>query len=281
MMAEWVGWSNGSWLPVSNMCIPLDDLGHLQSAVVVERMRTVGGKLLDWDEHWSRFETGCKFLGIVANDRAMDLGEIARELVEEKLLGLADFSLVLLATPGSVRRPETPTWMIYPQPIPWRKLHDLYSQGENLVVARCSNVPANCWPPQLKTRARLQYYLADHEAQEICRAHDLVGQASGLLLNDAGAITETSTANVGFVIADRLVVPEMDSILHGISLLRTLRLAEACGIPVTHHPVTVEEAIEASEILCMGTTGCLWHAKSLRLGEDFQEWSLPQAESMT
>ena len=239
-MIEWSGWSKGEWVKASQLGLSLQDWGHLQGAVIVERLRTVGGRLLDLELHLDRFFDGCVSLGISLQYEMVE--NLARECMRHNQPAAEDFSLVLLATPGSLGG-EEPTLMVYAQSIAWRRLQDLFSRGEHLVIDGTRNVSSTSWSPQLKTRARLHYYLSDKYA----RSNVEEGIASGLLLDQQGSINETSSANVIVVSGQELVCPPMEYVLHGISLERTLRLARQMGIAIHHRPISPEEASEDDE----------------------------------
>ena len=63
----------------------------------------------------------------------------------------------------------------------------------------------------------------------------------------------------------------MEDILQGISLQRTLRLANALSMRVEHHPISVSFAEDASEVILTGTSGCIWPASH------FGQHSIPNA----
>jgi branched-subunit amino acid aminotransferase/4-amino-4-deoxychorismate lyase len=114
----------------------------------------------------------------------------------------------------------------------------------------------------------LNYFLSDQQAQ--LESGD--GTAAGLLLaateNNELSVTETSAANA--LIVERtaggsvkLVSPPQELILGGISLRRTLRLAQQLGLAIRHEPISIARAEAADELLLTGTTGCIWPAAAL------------------
>jgi branched-subunit amino acid aminotransferase/4-amino-4-deoxychorismate lyase len=150
---------------------------------------------------------------------------------------------------------EVPTLIVHPAEIDWRKLNHWYTWGQELCIAQSRNVPPQCWSPSIKTRARLQYYLADQAARRAA------GEFSGAVLLDLqGNVTETSAANLILVEGHKLISPPLDSILYGISLQRTLRLGSQAGWQVNFEAISPARAEQADEILLCGSTGCLWPA---------------------
>ena len=85
--------------------------------------------------------------------------------------------------------------------------------------------------------------------------------AGAVLLDTDGYVTETSAANV--IVVDRagnVCCSPAERILGGISLLRTLRLAEASGLRVVRQAISLEMTESAREVILTGTSACIWSA---------------------
>ena len=241
--------------------LALDDIGLVSGVIIVDRLRTIAGALLDEAEHLERFQQSCHLVGIELPS-AEDLHIRALECVERGRACYAgdDFNLVLLATPGRLHtRDRQPTLMMHTQSIAWERLAQWFRVGQTLTISEVRNVPESCWSPKIKTRARLHYYLADQEA--LARTRD--PHAAGLLLDQDGFVTETSSANVLIVEGERLISPRRERILDGISLGRTLRLAERRRIEVRFEDISIERAKAADAMWLCGSSGCLWQAGRL------------------
>jgi branched-chain amino acid aminotransferase len=268
-----VGWTRNEWLPLDHLSIGLDDLGLLQGVVLVDRLRTGLGRPLDCQAHVARLLRNCQEVG-VAIPLGVDLVELITECVYRNVDAFfgQDFCVVTLVTPG--RRgvvPMQPTIIVHPASIAWEQLDRWYELGQALIVAGPRNIPADCWSPTIKTRARLQYYLADQQASS--QHHD---QPAAVLLDTFGNLTETSTANLLLVEdSKRLVAPPVGTILEGIGLQRTLAIAQRMGITVAREPISPDRARAATELLLCGSTAILWRANRL----DKYEYSVPQQDS--
>lgn len=266
-----VGWKNGQWLPTDQLHLSLDDWGVLQGAIIVDRLRTVAHHPLDLPRHLQRLADHCAEVGIRAE---IDLLATTLETCAARnrhFFNDQDFSLVVLCTPGSSSdwnrglRPTADdatagTTLVYAQSLNWPALAHWYQHGQSLLVATHRSVPAACWSPRLKTRSRLNYYLADQEARDCGRAF-----AGGLLMNLNDELTETSIANL--IVVDRaghLSSPPADDVLNGISLERTLRLAVASGLKIQRRPVRWADLENASEVLLTGTSAGLWPVDYVR-----------------
>lgn len=257
---ELSGWQNGKWKPLCDISIGMHDLGFMQGVVIVDRLRTIAGTPLDIDLHVHRFHDGCRAVGVELPS-SYDLSELISSCCvrNQEAFPAVDFSIVTLATPGpSGIAYAQPTVIVHPTAIAWPRLRRWYSRGQALETSSHRNVPEACWSPEIKTRARLQYYLAD---REVANRND--DDAAALLLDIDGGVTETSAANVCIVEGRKLISPPMDRILHGVSLARTLRLARRAGLKVVFETFGVERAEKADALLLSGSTGCVWPASRL------------------
>src|SRR5690606_15089688 len=106
-----------------------------------------------------------------------------------------------------------PTVCLHTRRLPYAHWADKYEVGEALATTPVLQAPGECWPPALKCRSRMHYYLADREA-----AARFPG-ARALMLDAGGFATEASTANVLVYRAGvGLLTPPRAKILPGISL---------------------------------------------------------------
>ena len=130
-----------------------------------------------------------------------DMGRVAEELVERNVRLVppgSDLGLVMFVTPGphptlagrGRAAEQTPLVGLHTFELPFERWADKYQSGERLVITNVRQVPASCWPPELKCRSRMHYFLADSEAAAIEPG------ARALLLDQSGNVTEASTANV-------------------------------------------------------------------------------------
>ena len=260
MISTSIAWKNGQWLPLSEVHLALDDWGVLQGATIVDRLRTIDSRPLDVPLHLQRLRANCKTLGI----ETPELDQLDDVIVEcahhnQSRLADRDFSIVVLVTPGRTSAPKSPTIIVHVQPLNWAAIKYWYQNGQPLVIASNRNVPQACWSPKLKTRSRLQYYLADQQA------YQSTGPYSGAILLDTdGFVTETSAANILVVDqAGNLCCPHEESILGGVSLIRTLRLAEASGRKIIRAPISLDMIASASEVILTGTSACIWPASQV------------------
>src|SRR5262245_30529951 len=100
-------------------------------------------------------------------------------------------------------------------------------------------------------RGRMHYYLAGKEAQ---RGDP---DASALLLDLQGNITETSGSNFLIVERGTIVSPTLVNTLPGISRAVVIELAKRLGIPFVERDMQVHSVMNADEAFTSRTPFCL------------------------
>lgn len=260
-MNDSLAFLNGRWVAHRDTHLSLDDWGILQGVILVERLRTYGGKIFQLSRHIERLKDSITAVGINWERWCnFDLVETCERIVAAAIESVGqdeDVGLVILATPGAMHTNE-PTRIVHACDLPWKKLSQWYQSGQNLITASVRNVPSQCWPVHIKTRSRLHYHLADQQASQ-------VGPYAGALMLDIdGNVTETSFANVMMINRDmELLAPVREKVLPGISLEIALSLAQQLEIPIRFTNISQDDLREAKEILLTGTNGGIWHAQSI------------------
>lgn len=223
-------------------------------AAVSERLRTFAGQVFRCEDHLQRLRHSLDIIGVAADPICEQINKVLPEVVAKNGRDLHaddDLSIALFVTPGHTLTGIQPTVCIYARPLPFADWVDKYQQGEHLIFSRVQQVPANCWPPELKCRSRMHYYLADREAS----AQDPLARA--LLLDARGFVCEASTSNVMVVSSGEMTSPCLKAILPGVSLTTVHELAEQLGIRFTYRDIGPDEVTGADEVLLTSTSSCL------------------------
>lgn len=250
----------GRWIRASAATVSVADSGFVLGATVTEQLRTFAGKLFRLDEHLARLERSLQVIQIDPGMTLDQLAETARELVarNHRLLESGDdLGLSIFVTPGvhptySAPGPVEPTVCLHTYPLPFHLWASKYCTGQALVTTDVEQVSPRSWPPTLKCRSRMHYFLADH------RAAAIEPGARAVVLDHQGFVTEASTANVLIYRASEgLVSPAVEKILPGISLAVLLELARRLGIATSHRDLTPDDLANADEILLASTPLCL------------------------
>lgn len=259
-MSEPEAYLNGKFIPASSAALPLTDAGFVLGAAVAEQLRTFAGKLFRLDDHLDRLERSLKVVGVNPGIGRGEIARVARELVARNHRLLApddDLGLSIFVTPGPYPADcapgsMQPTVCLHTYPLPFRLWAEKYRIGQALATTAVEQVSARSWPPGLKCRSRMHYYLADRQAA------DTEPGARALLLDHDGFVTEASTANILiYTIAGGLLTPPLKKILQGISLAEVKELAGRLGIPFSQHDLTPRDVASADEVLLTSTPMCL------------------------
>lgn len=245
----------GQWLPLQDAQIPLSDVGFGLGVTVVERLRTFAGRSFRVEEHLKRLHRSLEIVGWNAAtivDEVRNAVAAFPDVNAELMAPGDDWYVAIFVTPGDTPAATQPRIGVHGGPLPFAGWADKFDTGVDVVITDVRQTPANCWPPELKCRSRMHYYLADQEA-----ARRQVG-ARAVLLDQQGFIGEASTANVVAYYADRgIVTPRIDGVLPGISQQMLFELADEAGISHTEADLTPGEFARADELFLTSTSICL------------------------
>ncbi len=245
---------NGSWVDVNRLAIDVSDLGFLLGATVTERLRTFHGQVFRLDAHLARMHRSLEVLDLDADSIIAQVTAAVPELIDRNRSQLHeddDWAVSVFATPG-VAGAGTPTVCAYSFPLPFHQWADAYQRGLSIVVSDVRQVPPNCWPPELKGRSRMHYYLAD------LRAANVQAGARAVLLDQQGNVGEATTANVlVYRAAEGLLSPPDEHILFGVSLGTVRELTGRLGVPFVERHLSVDELRSADEVMLTSTSMCL------------------------
>lgn len=262
-MSEPIVYLNGKFVPASQAHLAIFDAGIVLGATVTEMIRTFQRQLFRMDDHLRRLSRSLKYVRFQIGMSMDELGQAARHVVQQNSqwldageeLGLVifvtagEFATYAGSSVGSVR--TTPTVCAHTFPLPFEMWAEKMQTGAHLVTPSIRHVPPQCFDPKMKYRSRMHYYLADQEA----RAVD--PDASALLLDLDGNVTETSGANFLIVEDGTIVSPTERNILPGISRSVVFQLAEKLGIPCVNRDFQVFNVINADEALLATTPYCV------------------------
>jgi branched-subunit amino acid aminotransferase/4-amino-4-deoxychorismate lyase len=241
------------------MRLSVDDLGIRQGVIAVERLRTYRGRICALQAHLRRWHWTTSQLGLISLPSLQSLAALLDELLrrnEELVQCEGDVGIVLFATPGcSVD--SGPSLAIHLNRLNHQAIHHRRECGQPLVVTAVEQPSPQCWPRTIKTRCRLHYYLADAAASQ----HQ--PDSLGVLLDQDGSVTETSTSNLAIVSDGQVFSPPDDRVLAGITQQIVERLSQELSIPWIKTAIHVPKLMAADEVWLMGTDGGIWFANSV------------------
>ena len=195
-MQEPLAFFDGRWIPASAAAVSVSDAGFILGATVAEQLRTFAGKIFHLDDHLARLAQSLEIVGL---QPGMTLEQFARTRPRVgrsqscPLAARRRFGIVDLCHPrrlSDLRRNKAdrrladdrfaePAVCLHTYPLPFHRWAERYREGQALATTDVEQVSPRCWPPSLKCRSRMHYYLADRQAA----ARD--PQARALLLDGA------------------------------------------------------------------------------------------------
>jgi branched-chain amino acid aminotransferase len=259
-MPEPQAYLNGNWIPASSAAVSVTDAGFILGATVTDQLRTFSGQIFRLEQHLDRLERSLTLIGVDPGFSRQQWRDISHELMQKNARFLAkgdDWGLSIFVTPGihishTTTEQSRPTVCLHAYPLPFYLWADKYRSGQALAITPVQQVPPQCWPPEIKCRSRMHYYLADKQAIK----QD--PNARAVLLDRNRYVTETSTSNILiYRKGDGLISPPMENILHGISLIVTFEIAAKLGIPIIHRNLTPDDIAAADEVILASTPVCI------------------------
>lgn len=251
---------NGRWIPQSELVVPFDDTGFVLGATVTEQLRTFAGKLFCLAEHLERLYRSLAIIDLETGMTPAEIAQLAEEIVAKNYPLLSsgeDLGLGIFITPGpyatiSGKRGGEPTICLYTYKLPFHFWAAKFEAGESIVISDVEQISARTWPPELKCRSRMHYYLADRHATKTDPG------SRAILLDRDGFVSEATTANVVMYLPESgLISPPVDKILPGISLSVLRDLAQEHGLPFTHRDILPAELNSAEEVFLCSTSICM------------------------
>jgi branched-subunit amino acid aminotransferase/4-amino-4-deoxychorismate lyase len=262
-VAEPLAYLNGRTVPASQAALPIWDAGVVQGVSVSEQTRTFRHRPWRLGDHLDRLFRSLRSTRIDPGLSKHQLAAISEELVAHNAAALGpgdDLGVLQFVTAGAYPTyaatagpaPRTgPTVCVHTFPLPFALWAKRMREGAHLVTPSVRQVPPQCWDPGMKCRSRMHYYLADLEARQVDP------EASALLLDLDGNVTETSAANFLIVEQGTLRSPTTRNTLAGISRRTVMELAAQLGLPFAESDLQLSSALSADEAFLSSTPYCL------------------------
>jgi branched-chain amino acid aminotransferase len=268
MVSEAIVYLNGQMTPASQAHLAIFDAGLVMGATVTEMTRTFHHVPFRLEDHLDRLFRSLRYVRFEIEQTRDKLAALTLELVAHNApllppggeLGIVHFvtagELAAYAgfergLPSAATAKSKPTVCIHTFPLDWQRWAKALQVGMHLVIPSIRQPPPQCIDPKIKCRSRMHYYLADQDAR-LVDPH-----ASALLLDLAGNVTETSSANFLLVEGGTIVSPTTGNTLPGISRATVIELARQLGIPFIEKDVQPYHAINADEAFLTSTPYCV------------------------
>ena len=257
-----IAWLNGDWLAPEAARVSVFDRGFMFGDGVYEVMAVYGGRVFMLDAHLAR-------LG-----RSLAAARMAAPMGDEALRDLLR---------AAVRKSGERLALLYLQVTRGASLprrHAFPSAAEPTLLVTVMPAPGlareHIRPYRLASREDCRWARGDIKATSLIANVLMKNEAlaegcdEALLLRD-GMVTEAAAANL-FIVADGGIAtpPASQELLHGITRGHLLALARGAGLAVQERPVSLEEALAASEVWLTSTSLEVWpvsHIDGKPIGE--------------
>ena len=234
---------NGTYLAEDDAKVSIFDRGFLMADGVYEVTSVLGGKLIDFDGHYTRLERSLNELDMSNPVTRDELLEIHRELVQQN--NIVEGLVYLQITRGA---PEDRDF-VFPDPKSTPATVVLFTQNKPGLAASPSaqkgikviSIEDMRWGRRdIKTVQLLYPSMGKMMAKK-------AGADDAWMIQD-GAVTE-GTSNNAYIIKNGQIITRAlsNDILHGITRAAVLRFAKESQMEVIERSFTIEEAQLADE----------------------------------
>lgn len=255
-----IAYFNGQYIDADKVLIPVHDAGFLLGTTIAEQIRTFNGHPFWLAQHLQRLYRGLTRAAIEPPIGISALADVVQSVIAHNYPLLApqinrvrgDIGITIFVTPGAYPSygiaSTGPTIGVHAYPLQFHLWANRYTEGQRGILSSYQDVPASCWPVDIKCRSRMHYFLASKEA----KSKD--SDAIPILTDQESNISETPIANViGFREAIGFIAPSESKTLPGISLAYVKQLAKRLEIPFTHRDIAPSELLEFDEIILTST----------------------------
>jgi D-alanine transaminase len=244
---------NGSFLPEEQATISIFDRGFIFADGIYEVSAVINGKLVDVEAHMARLERSCGEINLELPWSRAEIIAIHHELIKRNTL--TSGGIYLQVTRGAADRSFTfpaqpkPSLVMFTQA---RAMNREVSRGYKLL-----SMPDLRWKRRdIKSVGLLAQVLAKQAAAE-------AGCDEALMIED-GVITEGGSSTAWIVKGKRLISrPLSTAVLAGITRKAMLTYVAESGFTFEERPFTLEEALEADEVIITAATALVMPATEI------------------
>ncbi len=234
---------NGTFMPLSEGCIHVEDRGFQLGDGVYEVVKVMNGRLVWLDDHLERLERSLVALSLADVVSGHELGTVLPELVS--LSGVKCGIVYIQVTRGLAPRdflfPRPP----HPTVLAYARTRPLPDTGTVLAGTALHPVEDPRWARcDIKSTNLLAAVLAKEEARS-------AGAEEALFVGPDGAVREGGSSNVFAFLGGMLRThPANSRILAGITRKHVIEIARGAGYAVEERAFTLAEVTSPTEPGC-------------------------------
>jgi branched-chain amino acid aminotransferase len=257
---EGYGYIDGEFVPMSEMRLPVTDLGFQLADMCYDALHIHKGRYFRLDDHLDRFEHAVAER--LYNTLGMGRDGFAEILMEcASLSGLRESMVNIVATRGVPTSGHKDLRTCQNRLMVWAvPYYSVVSEAENregcdIVVADTIRIPPEAVDPRIKNYGRLDFVRAMFEAYDREARY-------AVLLDGDGNVTEGRGWNIFALEGGRLVSPD-EGVLEGITRRTVVELAESLNIEARLEKLSADQLRGAEEIFLTSTAGGIVPVKSV------------------
>lgn len=255
-MTDYTAYFNGEYVPYSQVKIDPGDRGFSLGDVVFDTGRTFNGVPFRLKEHMDRLYRSLTYVRIDPGVTHAEMTAITEEVLsrnEEHRPSVGDFTYTQFVTRGAggIDGSGQPTVCVRTMPVGFSRSAKAYREGVHGVITKTQSYPAASVDPKIKHWSRLNFVLADLEA------NDVEPGALAILTDGDRNITEGTGSNVFIVTNGVLRTAKDNALLQGVSRGMVFDLARQLDIPVAEEDLQAYDLYTADEAFFSTTSPCI------------------------
>jgi branched-subunit amino acid aminotransferase/4-amino-4-deoxychorismate lyase len=247
-------WLNGELVREEEARVPALDRGVLWGYGLFETMRSYGGRLWAFDDHYERLRRGGEVVDLAVPDPAA-LESALHETLEANELGDAGVRVTITAGTGPPDPQAEPTGPpnVLATAWPLRDYARLYEEGVALVTIAGGGRPL----AGVKTTS----YAVSVAGRVIARR---AGADDALFVGAEGRVLEATGSNLFAVRAGGLVTPPLsEAVLPGVTRRHVLAVAEQIGLETTEESLSLDDLFSCDEVVLTSSLREVYPVRSI------------------
>ena len=255
MDSDFEAYFNGEWVSYGEIAISPSDRGFSVGDIVFDVERTFGGVPFRLKEHIDRLYRSLTYVRMDARLTPEEMAAITEETIDrnrDRLPEGSDFSMRQIVTRGTgdIFDGSPPTIIVSAGEMSFWYAK-MYDTGMHGVVAKTRTYSAQALDPKIKHYSRLNFVLAQMEAQ------DVESDAWPILLDENGNLAEGNGQNI-FIVTDGVIrTPTVRAALQGVSRGMVIDLARQLDIPLEEEDLQPYDLYTADEAFWATTSMCV------------------------
>lgn len=253
---SFVAYWNGEWVRSEEVRIDPLDRGFTVADATFEATRTFNGRLYHLRDHIDRLYRSLDYIRLDPGLTFGEMADLTKEAVERnlsKLEAVGDLHVHHFVTRGKGRRAWAADGAQVGIRVSGLDFAGYYAAYDGLraAITRTQSYPAEALDPKIKHYSRMNFNLAELEANEVDPG------ALPILRDGHGLITEGSSYNI-FIVSDGVVrTPTTRNALAGVSRKVVLDLTSRLGIETRIEDIQPYDVLTADECFFTSTSWCM------------------------